>query len=110
MIKSQLMVQIPTWYLRFYAQVNAYSERLQSQINQTLDRPFVGLPPYTIDASYPVDIAISTLGLQLLSNKETFIQLAVKDLLNSESEQPGFSGVNLPPLGRRYLIVLKQDF
>src|SRR5204863_10074510 len=109
MVKSQLLVQIPSWFLRVYAQVNAYSERLQSQINQSFNRPFVGLPPYTIDKSYPVDIAISTLGLRLLS-QETFVQLVVKDVLKSESEQPGFDGINLPPLGRRYILVVKQDF
>ncbi len=109
MYKSQLMLQVPSWYLRIYAQVNAYSQRLQSQSNQTFDRPFVGLPLYTIPASYPVDIAVSTVGLKLFPY-ETFIQLSIKDVFDTESVQPGFGGINLPPLGRRFFLQLKQEF
>ncbi len=114
--KAYGTIQVPTWHVRLYAQIISYGERLQSQINQTYNRPFVGQPAYTLPASYPVDITLSTMGLSVIegtvpdSNYETIVSVSVRDAFNSQSAEPGFNGINIEPLGRRYYLTLRQNF
>ena len=114
--KAYGTLQVPTWHIRLYAQVVSYGERLQSQINQTYNRPFVGQPAYTLPASYPVDLTLSTMGLSIIegtvpdANYETVFSVSVRDVFETQSAEPGFNGTNLPPLGRRYYITLRQNF
>ncbi|MBI5510830.1 MAG: TonB-dependent receptor [Deltaproteobacteria bacterium] len=114
MIKSTLLVVVPSLYFKLQAQSNVYAERLESQINQTYDRPFVDSPLRSIPVSYPLDVAISTAGLSIFGrgedNKETTVQLSLKDVLNTQSPEPGFNGINLPPLGRRIFLTLRQIY
>lgn len=116
MYKGFATVQAPSWHLRLYGQIIAYDQRLQSQINQSYDRPFVGAPAYTIPASYPVDFTLSTMGLSLIegtvpdANYETIFSFTIRDAFNTQSVEPGFNGINVPQLGRRYMITLRQNF
>ncbi|HSI06292.1 MAG: TonB-dependent receptor plug domain-containing protein [Myxococcota bacterium] len=116
MYKGFATLQAPTLHLRLYGQIIAYGERLQSQINQTYNRPLVGEPAYTLPASYPVDLTLSTMGLSIIEGTvdsaeyETVLSVSVRDVFNSQSPEPGFNGINLPPLGRRYYITLRQQF
>ena len=57
---------------------------------------------FTIPSSLPVHVTLSSTGLHILGDLETHLRLAIYDLFNSASEDPGFNGINVPALGRRF--------
>jgi outer membrane receptor for ferrienterochelin and colicins len=111
MYKAHFSIHAPAYYVRLYAQLVAYSERPQSQINQTYGRPFADSEPHTLPPTATADFALSTSGVYLLGpEQETIVALSLKDAFNSQGSEPGFNGVNLPSLGRRAFLTIRQDF
>jgi hypothetical protein len=106
--KCQLVVEVPRYHLVVYAGMSAYSSRLQSEINQTIGRPFANSPLWTIGPSYPLDLTASLVDLELLEARKTSLQVQARDLLNTQSPEPGFDGINVPPLGRRFYVSVLQ--
>lgn len=99
-------VDVPEAYLRANVQVRAASARGASESNVSLNNmvPYA-LPPYAM-----VDAAISTNDVQLPGIGETRLQVKVANLLDQRISEPGFGGFDVPQLGRRIMIELRQTF
>ncbi len=103
-------VSVPRWFFEVDVRMVVYGARLQSQTNQGSGRSFVGDPLHWIEPSYPLDIAITSSRLRLIGSYGTTFQLAMFDLLDTASPEPGFNGINAPSLGRRMLLKVSQEF
>lgn len=104
-----LNIAIPDWYLNLNIRVNVLTERPESQSNQDIGRPFTGDPLRFIPTSWPFHLSISTLDVRILQDKETVLQFVLNDVFETRSEEPGFNGINIPPLGRRFSVILTQE-
>ena len=105
-----LDAELPQYYVGLNVRVTGYSRRLQSQTNQSSGRSFVDDPLLYVHASYPLDLTLSSRGWKPLHGRETRLSLSVHDVLETASPDPGFNGINVPPLGRRFLVGLEQEF
>ncbi len=105
-----LHVSVPRWFFEVDLRMVIYGARLQSQTNQSSGRSFEGDPLHWIEPSYPLDLAVTSSRLRLLGNYGTTFQLAMFDVLNTGSPEPGFNGINAPSLGRRMLLKVSQEF
>ena len=110
MAKGSVFAAFTPLHVAVQAQIVYYSERLESQINQSMGRPFVTTPLRYVPKSYPLDITVSSYGVEFWPEHETHIALRLRDVLNSQGVDPGFTGINIPPLGRRATLSLTQNF
>ncbi len=106
---GMLNVAMPAWYLNLNVRINALTERPESQSNQDIGRPIAGDPLRFIPTSWPVYVTVSSLNLFIFEKKETLVQLIVNDVFETQSEEPGFNGINIPALGRRFFVVVSQE-
>jgi outer membrane receptor for ferrienterochelin and colicins len=91
--------------------VSAYGARPESQINQSIGRLFVGDPVRTLPPSFPVDLTLSSRDLRVIPRLgETRFSFQIYDLLGTQSPEPGFNGLNIPALGRRFFASVEQSF
>jgi hypothetical protein len=76
-----------------------------SNVLYNLDHPYV-LPRFTT-----VDVTASTAGLLLLGDTaETRFIVSATDLLDQARSEPAFGGYDLPVVGRRVLLEVRQTF
>jgi len=79
--------------------------RKASSLNVLYINQFYELEPY-LDSS----LTISSNRLALFKNKATNIQFQIKDVFDRHHVNPGFGGIELPSLGRRFLLSIEQEF
>jgi outer membrane receptor protein involved in Fe transport len=94
-------------YLHANTQVRIVGPRGASQSNIYLNNDkYYELPTYAV-----WDLTLSSTGLRLFGNEsETRILLSARNLLGQTSADPGVGGIDLPRLGRSFLIELRQIF
>jgi outer membrane receptor protein involved in Fe transport len=77
----------------------------ESNVLYNFDRRY-SLPPFAT-----VDATVSTGGLRLIGdNAETRFIVSASDLLDQTRSEPAFGGYDVPVLGRRVLMELRQTF
>lgn len=64
---------------------------------------------YKIDGYFTLDLALFSVDLNLLSGRETFLQLKVSNLTGQEYFYPGFRDFDIPALGRTMMLTLSQQ-
>jgi outer membrane receptor protein involved in Fe transport len=94
-------------HLHANAQVRIVGPRGASQSNVLLnDNRFYELPTYAI-----LDVTLSTVDLNLFGpHFETKILASGRNLLDHRTPDPGFAGIDLPRLGRAFLVEVRQKF
>jgi iron complex outermembrane receptor protein len=110
MVKWSLNFALPRYHVNLHARMNIYGARYDSQLNQALGRAFIDSPIREVGVSYPLHIVLSSLDLKLWGQRETLFQLAINDVLDSGGAQPGFGGILVPSLGRRFMFTARQAF
>ncbi len=109
MIKWALDAELPRYHLNVHLRMGIYGPRLESQLNQALGRAFVDDVLLEHGVSFPFHLVLSSVGLKAWKGKETRVSLALNDLFNSRSPEPGFNGIQIPALGRRVMLSVRQD-
>jgi outer membrane receptor protein involved in Fe transport len=124
LIDQQILLTAPPAYPTFVAtggvDVDLFAQRLhlngrvrvvgrrgatESNVLYNFDRRY-SLPPYAT-----VDATASTGGLRLIGdNAETRLIVSASDLLDQSRSEPAFGGYDVPSLGRRVLMELRQSF
>ncbi len=94
-------------YLHANTQVRVVGPRGASQSNIYLNNDrFYELPTYAV-----WDLTLSSIGLSLFGgNTETRITASARNLLGQTSADPGAGGIDLPRLGRSFLLELRLIF
>lgn len=102
-----LTVDVPEVFLSATARVRGASRRGASQSNVLLNND----RPYALDAYALVDLSLRTKGLEPLGpGRETRLQVTVRNLLDTRWSEPGFGGLDIPMLGRTFMLELTQSF
>lgn len=63
------------------------------------------LPGYAL-----VDAAVSSVGLALLGGTETSLAFSVRNLLDTRFVEPGFGGIDIPTVGRTFMLEVRESF
>lgn len=95
----------PKWKLHFSLDNRYVGSRSASTQNVNLAQRFYRLEPY-VDTT----LTLATKYWSLGKKDGTTIRLQVRDLWDSQYVNPGFGGIEIPSLGRRYLLSLEQVF
>jgi iron complex outermembrane receptor protein len=89
------------------AEVVHVRERGSSQANTF----FNNNQPYDLDPYTEINLALGTRGFASQGEgMQTKLYVAVKNLLDDQHSEPGFTGFDLPTLGRRILFEVRQTF
>jgi iron complex outermembrane receptor protein len=101
-------VDLPRMHLHGNAQARIVGPRGGSQSNVYLNNNrYYELPTYGL-----VDLTISTAGLRLLGAQagETRFVASGRNLADQRTPDPGYSGIDLPRLGRSFFFEIRQSF
>ena len=93
-------------YLNLNATLRGVGPRYASVLNLEANNR----KAYTLPAYGTVDVAASTIGLALLGGTETSLAFSVKNLLDTRFVEPGFGGIDLPTVGRTFLLEIREAF
>ena len=63
------------------------------------------MPGYVV-----LDAAVRTSGLRFIDHGETRLSIIGRNILNLQRSEPGFTGFDIPVMGRTVLIELRQFF
>ncbi len=96
--------RLPWAGLRLSGEVSYIGPRTSSQSNAVVKAAAYELPPYVHTAA-----AISTAGRKIFGDHETSISFRVSNLLDTRYVEPGFSGVDVPALGRTAVLSIVQS-
>lgn len=102
-----LDAHLPQIYLHANTQVRIVGPRGASQSNTYLNNDrFYELPTYAV-----WDLTLSSIGLHLFGGEtEARILASARNLLGQTSADPGAGGIDLPRLGRSFLLELRLIF
>ena len=100
---ADVRAQVPEAYLLLDASMRAFGERGSSESNAY----FNSRNAYTLPAYAMFDVSVSSLGLHPLG-RETVIAARVRNVFDNRYADPGFSGFDLPALGRTWMLSLTQ--
>ncbi len=93
-------------YLNANATVRAVGPRYASFLNvEANNRQTYALPAYGT-----IDVALSSVRLALLGGTETSFSLSVRNLLDTRFVEPGFGGIDIPTVGRTFLLEMRESF
>ena len=95
--------RLPWAGLRLSGEVSYIGPRASSQSNAVVKTEAYELPAYVYTAA-----AISTSGRRIFGDRETSISFRVSNLLDTRFVEPGFSGVDVPALGRSAVLTIVQ--
>jgi outer membrane receptor protein involved in Fe transport len=93
-------------HLNLNASVRGVGARYSTALNtEANNRQAYRLAPYAT-----VDAAISTIGLSLFGGTETSFALSARNLLDTRFAEPGFGSVDIPNIGRTFLLEIREAF
>ena len=91
--------------IRLTPEISYVSKRSSTQSNS-----LQAFGAYTFDAYFYMAISASAPEFYLARNHPTRVAVRVTDLLASQSEEPGFNGIDYPVLGRQGWLTVTQGF
>jgi outer membrane receptor for ferrienterochelin and colicins len=97
--------EIPLLPLRANVELSYASSRPSSAANTLEAGGRYDLAPYVL-----LGANLRTVGLHLLAQKETTLQLVMRNLTDKRYSDPGFAGIDYPQLGRTFLMQASQEF
>lgn len=103
-IKSGISTLIPKVPIRLSMRAMLVGSRPASAMNALENLSMYSLPTYFILSG-----AISTVGVKLISNRETTISLIGRNLTSSKVANPGFAGIDYPLAPLTILLQLRQE-
>ena len=98
-------VVLPQYYFEGTASVHLFSGRNSGTENSVLANNAYVLTPYGT-----VDIFLKTRGLQLATGEQLIVAVEVRNLLDTQFNQAGSLGVDIPNIGRRVLLRTTVSF
>ncbi len=97
---------LPHLYSVVNLEARLIGERLSSQSNTLLN----GSRAYVLPPRLTADLTLSSQGLSLVGEGETYLALSVRNLTDARVVDPGYAGVDYPGLGRHLLLTVTQAF
>lgn len=97
--------EIPRLPLRANVELSYASSRPSSAANTLEAGGRYDLAPYVL-----LGANLRTVGLHLLAQKATTLQLVMRNLTDKRYSDPGFAGIDYPQLGRTFLMQASQEF
>jgi iron complex outermembrane receptor protein len=104
-LRFDVFGEIPGLGLRPGIEALRVGPRRASEMNLLEQGGDYELPPYTM-----LDITLSTVGIELLDDRETVILVKGRNVLDVRGPDPGFAGVDYPLLPASVLAQLRQQF
>lgn len=111
MVKFGAAADFPQWFARTSLTGRWIGARLGTLDNNSLvySRDYLirryELAPYVL-----VDLAVSTLGLELFGHRESRAAFKVRNLFNTSYAMPGYGGFDVPGFARSFEVTLRQEF
>ncbi len=93
-------------YVNVAASVRVVGPRGATQANILIN----GSVPYALPGYQSLDVAVSTRGIRFFEAGETVARIRGTNLLNTRYDEPGFSGFDVPALGRTVQVEINQTF
>ena len=104
-LRAGVTGQVPGIPLRLGAEVMYIGDRRASAMNILENGE-----SYELDSYVMLDATLSLVGVELIPTQQTMIQLKVRNILDENAVDPGFTGVDYPVLGRSFQVKLRQEF
>jgi iron complex outermembrane receptor protein len=108
MAKFGLNYSYPRIYLGATVEGRYIDSVLSSEPNARVVDPVLE-DRYQLDGYFTLDLALSTVDLDLFKIGETFAQLKVSNVTNEKYYYPGFRDYEVPALGRTFFFLLTQQ-
>lgn len=96
---------VPEAYVNLNGRLRWVGRRGASQSNVELNN----LTFYSQPAYATLDLGISSLGLNVLGGTQTTLSVNVRNVFDTRYWEPGFAGVDIPSLGRTWIVELRQS-
>jgi iron complex outermembrane receptor protein len=108
MLKFGGSYQLPSIHLCASLEGRFISARLSSDQNSKSHDP-IHHTSYELDPYFVMDLSLSTVGLRLIGERETFMQAKVYNLTGQDYLYPGFGDYDIPALGTTFLFTVAQQ-
>lgn len=108
MLKFGAMYKEPKFHLGASLEGKYIGSVFASQPNAEISDP-VDLKPYKIDGYFTMDLAIHTVDIKLIPDRETFLRFKIGNLTGASYVYPGFRDYDIPALGRTFMFTLNQQ-
>lgn len=97
---------IPRYHLNLNLQCSYAAERGASQANIVENAG----ESYQLDGYAIGTVTVSTEGLEVFGQRETLLSLKVHNVADKRYAEPGYNGIDIPSIGRRFLLRITQEF
>jgi outer membrane receptor protein involved in Fe transport len=110
LVKAGVTVTHRPWYLRAHVEGRYVGARLGSLDNNVLVHPLSFLTTrYRLPAYGLLDVALSSVGVELWQGHESVLLGKVSNLLDTRYQLPGYAGFDIPGFQRSYTLSLQQE-
>lgn len=105
-VAAGLNVELPEIFMNANAQVSVFGPRGASSSNIVFNNyKTYELPPYA-----RLDLALNTINLKWLGPQtDTRLRLRIMNLFDARPSEPGFTGFDVPTIGRTMMLELRQQ-
>jgi len=108
MLKLGLAYREPRIYLGASVEARYIGGLRASPANARVDDPVNPQDAYSLDGYFTMDLSLFSVDLNLLRDRETFVQLKVSNLTDATYYYPGFRDFDIPAPGRSVILTLTQ--